>query len=64
MLDNPHGAAHGAGFRVFPPIGVEVPTTNDRAPPAPVRIIARLGAMLAIALGFGLIAQALVSAHV
>ena len=57
MRDSLYGTSND---RVFRPAATVFQAGSDHEPPAPVQMFARLGLLLIIALGFGLIAQLLV----
>jgi len=53
-------AARQIDFRISTSRRAEFAAENEHAPPAPTELLARLGLLLAIALGFGLVAQIIV----
>lgn len=58
MRDDRHEASDGANARMMS--GAAFLAASDHPPPTPGQIAGRLGALLAIALGFGVVAQFLV----
>ena len=47
---------------ILRPVAAVFQAASDHEPPAPIQMFARLGVLLAIAIGYGLIAQVLVGA--
>lgn len=61
MRDTLSDTADAADCRAFP-VATAFQASSDHEPPAPAQMLARLGLLLVVALGFGLIAQILVGA--
>ena len=64
MRNAPYVTSEAAEDRAFGPLPMVFQAASDHEPPAPAQMFARLGLLLAIALGFGLIAQVLVGVPV
>ncbi len=62
MRNGLSGAFSDARRSSFRPVDAGFQADGDPAPPAPSQMLARLGLLLVIALGFGLAAQLLVGA--
>ena len=62
MRDPSHQTFKAVDGRDFRHAATAFLAESDHEPPAPTQMLARLGALLVIALGFGLVAQILVGA--